>query len=278
MTDQRMNYKIYKKYMDKKECTKCKTIRDLFDFGNDKTRPDGKFPQCKFCTFAAKGSDYYQFKSKLNSESSHPNLKKCSKCLEWLEPICFAKCSNGKLGVNSVCKKCRNAKHIFRNIQRAKLAEEITNDSRECKRCNKIKCLSQDFHLIKKRNYYNPICKECKEKSHQKYRRQNKSLYVKASRKYQKANPEVGRYHTKLRKARKRGAEGLYTLQDWLNLKNKYNFSCLKCGQQEPNIKLTVDHIIPLSRGGTNYITNIQPLCNICNSSKGTKTIDFRPI
>lgn len=39
---------------------------------------------------------------------------------------------------------------------------------------------------------------------------------------------------------------------------------------------LTPDHVVPLSRGGTNYIDNIQPLCGPCNSQKHAKTIDFR--
>ena len=46
--------------------------------------------------------------------------------------------------------------------------------------------------------------------------------------------------------------------------------------KQEPFIKLSVDHIVPLSLGGSNDISNIQPLCRACNSIKWAKIIDFR--
>jgi len=34
---------------------------------------------------------------------------------------------------------------------------------------------------------------------------------------------------------------------------------------------LTVEHIIPLSKGGTNYIDNIVPACRFCNLSKNNR-------
>jgi 5-methylcytosine-specific restriction endonuclease McrA len=49
------------------------------------------------------------------------------------------------------------------------------------------------------------------------------------------------------------------------------------CAAQEPDITLTADHVVPLSRGGANDIGKIQPLCGSCNSRKHTKIVDYRP-
>jgi 5-methylcytosine-specific restriction endonuclease McrA len=66
--------------------------------------------------------------------------------------------------------------------------------------------------------------------------------------------------------------------EQWAPLKERYNYTCLCCGRREPDIKLTPDHVIPLDDPGTGYISNIQPLCLSGNSTKGTRTIDYRPL
>lgn len=76
-------------------------------------------------------------------------------------------------------------------------------------------------------------------------------------------------------KQKRRGAEGTYTKEEWENKKKKYNYSCVCCKRKKPEIKLTVDHIIPIKLGGTNYIDNIQPLCQSCNSHKNVLIKSF---
>ena len=46
------------------------------------------------------------------------------------------------------------------------------------------------------------------------------------------------------------------------------NFTCLFC---ETRRDLTIDHIIPESKGGTLNINNLQTLCRSCNSRKGIR-------
>jgi 5-methylcytosine-specific restriction endonuclease McrA len=95
-------------------------------------------------------------------------------------------------------------------------------------------------------------------------------------RDYGKANRSKLTLYTNNRRARKLQAKGSHTDKEWQELKYFYHFTCLCCRRQEPEIKLTRDHVIPLIQGGTDSIDNIQPLCSQCNSKKNNKHIDYR--
>lgn len=94
--------------------------------------------------------------------------------------------------------------------------------------------------------------------------------------KWHKENPEKINTYSRIRRAHKLNADGSFTADEWITLCNYYSSRCLRCGRTDK--KLTADHVIPIGPPllGTNYITNIQPLCGSCNSKKYKRTDDYR--
>lgn len=76
------------------------------------------------------------------------------------------------------------------------------------------------------------------------------------------------------RRAKLATTGGSYTRDEWRRLCTYYDHRCVCCGQKR---RLTVDHVIPLTKGGTSNINNLQPLCRSCNSKKHDQIIDYRP-
>lgn len=108
--------------------------------------------------------------------------------------------------------------------------------------------------------------------------RKNHAIEIKKSKaEWFLANCEKSVIYSQRRRAKKLENGGNFTDKEWQDLKQFYDYRCLCCEKTEPEIKITVDHIIPVTLGGANSIENIQPLCLICNLSKGTKIIDYRP-
>lgn len=78
-----------------------------------------------------------------------------------------------------------------------------------------------------------------------------------------------------VRATRKRENGGSHTSAQWETLKAQYNWTCPCCKIKEPIIKLVKDHVVPLAKGGSENIENIQPLCRSCNAKKHTAIIHY---
>lgn len=92
---------------------------------------------------------------------------------------------------------------------------------------------------------------------------------------WRKSHPENISIISKNAKLKRKDVIGFYTKSEWELLLIQYGYTCPSCGKKD--IELHADHIIPIIKGGSNFIENIQPLCKSCNSSKYTKIIKFLP-
>jgi 5-methylcytosine-specific restriction endonuclease McrA len=80
-------------------------------------------------------------------------------------------------------------------------------------------------------------------------------------------NPEKRAEMEKRRSARKRGASACdFTSSQWEAMKKASGYRCVYCGGRPA--RLTQDHTIPLSKGGSHTASNIVPACQPCNSRK----------
>jgi 5-methylcytosine-specific restriction endonuclease McrA len=89
------------------------------------------------------------------------------------------------------------------------------------------------------------------------------------SRRWYKEHPEQARIIWNRRRMREVNAPGEHTLEDWNVTRQLFGNSCYACGRSD--VFLDKDHIIPVSKGGTNNKDNIAPLCKRCNNSKKDK-------
>jgi 5-methylcytosine-specific restriction endonuclease McrA len=124
--------------------------------------------------------------------------------------------------------------------------------------------------------------RKCKERTwsrlNQPTSEQNAARYIKErdrrlaySKEYQKANPQVPQRAKRKRKALLTG-NGVYRIsaKDWRRELQRHDNKCFYCKAEGV---LTMDHVIPASRGGTHSIGNLVPACKSCNSSKRDRTI-----
>lgn len=168
------------------------------------------------------------------------NLQRCSKCRRLLPFTEFHKSKNGKNGLKNQCKEC-----IFLGIKehpRSAYSKKYYKEHRE-------ELVASQRERRKKNPSYTPN-----------WKKENYQRVLEMNRNY---------------RARRQNSVGVFTADEWNTLVDLCDHRCLGCGCKPKN--LTADHVVPLSVGGKNFISNIQPLCRSCNSRKKATVLDYRP-
>ena len=134
---------------------------------------------------------------------------------------------------------------------------------------------------IKERNQeHKEERKEYNRVNSEKIRVHSAQYYQEHQEEIKERNTRYNREHPQVQRntdAKRRGAEGSYTLEEWTLKLEEHDNKCAYCNvKAEDTLEnyLTVDHLTPLSRGGTNYISNIAPSCLQCNLEKNTMTAE----
>jgi 5-methylcytosine-specific restriction endonuclease McrA len=137
-----------------------------------------------------------------------------------------------------------------------------------CKHCK----ILNDTEAHKKQLIINPEVRMQRNKTAKQWRARNRPAYNAYQSNYQMQkyySDATFRLSEILRKQARRSV-GTLTVEEWVEICNTFNNTCAYCGS---NRQLTMDHVIPVSKGGYTYYRNIIPACKTCNSSKHNKDL-----
>lgn len=100
------------------------------------------------------------------------------------------------------------------------------------------------------------------------WREKNLERHKEMIRDWCKRNPDALQAASARRRARKSGGSGV-SRAEWKQIKDKFKNCCAYCLKRFD--KLTMDHVVPLAKGGQHEPSNIVPACRPCNLRKHTK-------
>jgi 5-methylcytosine-specific restriction endonuclease McrA len=193
--------------------------------------------------------------------------KICTKCREWRPLTRYLKRLLSRDGYDSICNECRNSTSRAWRAKNKVRVQELNREFYEANRQERL-----EYH----RQYRQANQGRIKQLM-DKFRREKPDYHRNYMRQWARSHSDKIQAKDHARRAFKIGKPSSFTAAEWKSLKERYNYTCLRCGRREPAIKLTADHVVPISKGGAGTIDNIQPLCKPCNSAKHDDIIDYRP-
>jgi len=257
--------------MNIKFCKWCEIVKSV-DYGTPcKFQKDGYDYICKACR------NEYQKQRRSNSPMMLKRkeqdglfvngLKFCNKCKTVLPITEFYPHKYSRDGLRSTCRTC-----CIKDVR------EWQNENPEKERAKVTKWYREhrDF-VIQRSTDWVEKNRERSNRTKRQWAIKNRIILNKKKRERERERrrkcPEKSIAIKHRYRAKKQENGGSFTAQEWNNLCARFDYICLACGEKNP---LTVDHVVPISKGGSSDISNIQPLCKSCNSSKRDRIIDYR--
>jgi hypothetical protein len=254
---------------EKKVCGRCGVKKKLDEFPVNRKAKDGRYYLCKPCKVKYNGDSRKKVTEKRISEGSlvvrrpptpqpSPEHKYCYGCSKWKHRDEFHNCKkHGKQGKCKTCKTADNDNWKARNPDKVKEAHKRWAEA------------NPDKLQEATTRYRNSHKKQCKEATN-KWRAKSKDKIKQYEQQYRRDHADQINIKNNNRRARLLGAGGTFTKQEWEQACHEFDDCCAYCKLPK---KLTKHHLIPLIKGGSNWIGNLIPACGSCNSKIGDSIV-----
>lgn len=188
---------------------------------------------------------YLLNKEKVSKKKIERSEKTCVLCKQSLLVSSFGINRASKDGLHKMCKPCRKEDAARTRKSNPKVQATASKKWRK-KNPEKVRALRK------------------------KYRMKRHSFFLARAKEYLKTHPVERAAYTRNRRARLKGVNGKHTAAQLKSMMIEQDGKCNACGcdiTRNPS----ADHIVAISKGGSNDISNIQLLCKSCNSRKFNK-------
>ena len=249
--------------LNEKVCNTCSKTYRITDFRKcvEKNGRSWYRNKCKYCSNADSRKKYALENPNANTIPDIPDgFKRCGKCKDTKSIDSFNKDKSRKDGFRNNCKTCeakRSSEYQKANRDKVNLKTKrwrASNPEKSKASAKKYYEANPEYHHKKNAEYY----------------KNNKEKRQTQAKSWREANPEkVKEYRLRYKMNIRRNTPNNFDTSFVDYIKLILSGKCAYCDNQAT----TIEHIVPLSKGGLNEPQNIVGACVSCNSSKNNKEI-----
>ncbi len=279
-----------------KTCTACQKDLPLKDFFPHKNERLGVGGHCRVCTCSdakLRRNDPETYRKLVEARAAAklaaklaapvPDTKTCTKCLKDLSLTSFTPHKRGLYGVRARCWECEGAEA---KAYRAKIGLDVYNEKRRKVWAeNPLSEEKRKEAADRARAWYEDHREErLNDWATRGHSKEERAAAVKRAEQWALKHPNQVRESRRRAyilncvrlRARDSARAALYsssdfTFEDWESILEEHCHLCAYC--LKSGVPLTMDHIEPISKGGSHTRMNIVPACRSCNSSKYNRPI-----
>lgn len=215
-------------------------------------------------------------------------MKRCSKCGEMKPLDEFHNDKWSKDGKQARCKACRKVHDATRTTHDKKPTQPIPV-TKMCAGCGEEKPLDAFAHRHKRGNVVpRSRCRACEKAERLARYAANPEPNLTATKARRVRNPEYFREYMRRWRANNRNRINELVARRSERIRNapvveqidrdaivaRDNSTCYLCGRQLATGDIHIDHVVPLSRGGTHTADNLRVACQHCNNRKYNKLLE----
>lgn len=251
-------------------CKGCGETKPPSEYRRCRNRKDGLEAKCKTCRAARererrKRDPTYVERERQRVRKRKDRMYAAAKTVEERDRIRYGRAEADRRARRRASRERRRRfrEHLRRAGEALRPAQETPVPEYTCRYCRRA-LEPNSFYACNRR-----ACKQCRREHYRARYQANRDQERERTRAYKHANPEiVARQHDRRWRRAAEQATGTVTRRRIKELLAKGR-RCYWCGKRFRSASAkTVDHVVPLSKGGKHCMSNICVACRWCNTSK----------